>query len=81
MDVVVVYGPPAFLGELAAKLGRELSEGALVCSNAYPLPDEEGALDHLTLVREVPVETEAWNPDGSSSLWLYRVSHREERMR
>ena len=73
-DVVLVYQLPVNLAELGAKLSRELREGAVVVSNAYPIPLEGLA---LKLIREVPVATEVWNPDGSSSLWLYRVSRDE----
>ena len=74
-DVVVIYCLPRFLEELGLKLGQQLREGALVISNAYPLPLESAP--QLRLVREVPVETPFWSQDKSSSLWCYRVSRSE----
>lgn len=74
-DVVVVYGLPEIMAEMGEKLGNELREGAVVVSNAYRIPER----DTLRLVREVPVETAGWDPDGSSSLWLYRVMAAPER--
>ena len=75
-DVVVVYGYPSFIERLGAKLGEELQEGAIVVSNAYEIPD---SVAHLHLIDEIAVETPPWDPDASSSLWLYRVSREEVR--
>ena len=74
-DVVVVYGYPSFIERLGVKLGAELREGAVVVSNAYPMPE---GVAHLDLLEEIPVETPRWSPDASSSLWVYRVSRRSE---
>lgn len=67
-DVVTIYLLPQFLAELAAKLSRELRDGAIIVSNAYALPE----LPALVLVREVPVLT-SLSQDKSSALWIYRV--------
>ena len=74
-DVVVVYGYPSFIEPLGIQLASELKDGALVVSNAYPIPN---CVPHLELLNEIPVETPVWSPDASSSLWLYRVSRRSE---
>ena len=70
-DVVVVYGYPSFIARLGAKLAAELREGAVVVSNAYAIPE---SVVGLHLMDEIAVETPPWDPDGSSSLWLYRVA-------
>ena len=70
VDVVVVYILPNVLAELTEKLSRELADGAVVCSNRYPLPESQ----NLRLVREVTdVQTPLLNADVSSSLYCYRV--------
>ena len=75
-DVVVVYGYPTFIERLGTKLGAELKEGAVVVSNAYSIPE---SVPHLQLIDEIAVETPPWDPDASSSLWLYRVARPAER--
>ena len=70
VDVVVLYILPNILAELAEKLSEELRDGAVVCSNRYPLPESQ----KLKLVREVTnVQTPLLNADVSSSLYCYRV--------
>ena len=73
-SVVVLYCLPTMLPKLGEKLARELRNGAVVVSNAYPLPSTPS----LRLVREVPVETRFLSPDVSSSLWCYRVERASE---
>ena len=70
-DVVTVYGCPPIMDRLGAKLRAELRAGALVCSNAYALPD--GALGPP--VAELYVETGRWAADASSMLLFYRAGN------
>ena len=70
-DVVTVYGCPPIMDRLGAKLRAELRAGALVCSNAYALPD--GALGPP--IAELYVETGRWAADASSMLLFYRAGN------
>ena len=70
-DVVVVYALPELQDAMGTKLAHECKVGALIVSNAYAFPNAESL--GLQLLREQRVETSWWNPDGTSSLWLYRV--------
>lgn len=84
-DVVYVYGDPTMLLELGRKIGRECRDGTIVVSNAFAVPRGEDAgaegAGRLRLIREVPITTRAWELDGSSSLWVYRVHQQGSSLR
>ena len=52
-------------------------KGTTLCGARAPPCAAQGhpvQRSHLQLLDEVQVQTPAWAPDGSSSLWLYRVA-------
>eukprot|EP00965_Chrysotila_dentata_P237586 6202002-Pleurochrysis_carterae.AAC.3 len=75
-DVVLVYGTPPMMPDLASKFLHELKDGALVVSNNYELrpasPCDEAGRAQLALVADWHVDTPFWAADGSGSLFVYR---------
>ena len=69
IDQIFLCRHVGHLSEGPTKLAHECKVGALIVSNAYAFPNAELGLQ---LLREQRVETSWWNPDGTSSLWLYR---------
>ena len=66
-DVLLCYGMPPIMDRLGTKLHHALPAGAIVCSNAYKVPQ-------LGCPIASPfIETSPWSPDASSHVFVYRA--------